>query len=593
MRLFSKLNELPISLLLASLAVASNAVPVHAMTLLTPDTFSDLTTSGLWFIEFFSPYCGHCRAFAPTWEQLVKEAEQDTPQVKLAQVDCSMHGDLCNEKNVKSYPTMKMFNKGEEVGHYNGPRDIPDLHDFINTHAEALAPKVAPPQKKEDNEKDAPPPELKSEINTTGEVLSLTDATFAQTLAQGPMFVKFFAPWCGHCKKLAPVWRQLASHMKNKVNIVEVNCDDHGALCKSYGVTGYPTLVYVTSGGVKSEYNGGRKIDQLRKFAEGASGEGVRSIGVAEVEDVIKEQEVVYLFVHTDEAILDTVKRAATALLGSPMVYTVSDPALLAQYSVSQTSTWALLAFKDHNSRTPTSILHERVVPASGTKQEEAIRTWVLSQRLPVALELTQDTFQSVMNAPQAPLVVIAAVRGANMEKVGEKMREVGKKWRVRTGGSGLTGKDGKGKEVVWAWMDAERWKDWMKSMYGVVVKEGEGDLDDVRVVITDHKADWQRLVYWDQVDDHRLKLTSSMGLFEAVEAAAAGKLPYKNSENLIERIARYLNTKMTALEIYVVTYPWRAAFFLFMFFVAAFMGLRRVISDDVPQDYRKVDRLD
>lgn len=101
-------------------------------------------------------------------------------------------------------------------------------------------------------------------------------------------------------------------------------------------------------------------------------------------------------------------------------------------------------------------------------------------------VELTQDTFQQVMNAPQEPLVVIAAVTKENKDKVKERFREISKKWRIRTLGSGITHE----RDVVFAWMDAERWSDWMKSMYGIS-KGGEHHetLDEVRVVIADHKV--------------------------------------------------------------------------------------------------------
>jgi hypothetical protein len=90
------------------------------------------------------------------------------------------------------------------------------------------------------------------------------------------------------------------------------------------------------------------------------------------------------------------------------------------------------------------------------------------------------------MNAPQAPLVVIAAVsEGPMKEKVEERLRDVGKKWRVRTEGSGIVN----GREVVWALMDKTRWGQWLKSMYGIQKDVVEGGFEDVKVIVADHSV--------------------------------------------------------------------------------------------------------
>ena len=91
---------------------------------------------------------------------------------------------------------------------------------------------------------------------------------FMATLQDGPTFVKFYAPWCGHCKKLAPTWTQLAAQFRNKLNIAEVNCESYKDICKQEGIQGFPTLMYYSSPIHKKEYTGGRKLDQLKKFAD-------------------------------------------------------------------------------------------------------------------------------------------------------------------------------------------------------------------------------------------------------------------------------------------------------------------------------------
>lgn len=58
--------------------------------------------------------------------------------------------------------------------------------------------------------------------------------------------------------------------MRHQLVIAEVNCEAHSALCKSQEVQGYPMLAFYSGGGHKAEYNGGRKFEQLRRFAEGA-----------------------------------------------------------------------------------------------------------------------------------------------------------------------------------------------------------------------------------------------------------------------------------------------------------------------------------
>jgi len=107
------LSHLPSSLILSSLLflcvdlqsralfargaeLVARAAPVETPEIeileLTPDNFKQTVSDGFWFIEHFSPFCHHCRQFAPTWKTLVQDALTEIPHVKLATVNCAVHG---------------------------------------------------------------------------------------------------------------------------------------------------------------------------------------------------------------------------------------------------------------------------------------------------------------------------------------------------------------------------------------------------------------------------------------------------------------------------------------------------------------------
>jgi len=136
------------------------------------------------------------------------------------------------------------------------------------------------------------------------DVLSLTAATFESTVNAEPMIlVEFFAPWCGHCKALAPHYEEAATALKEKnIKLAKVDCVDEADLCQSKGIQGYPTLK-VYRNGEATDYNGPRKADGIISYMVKQSLPAVSEV-TAETHDEFKKSDkivaIAYLSTSTD-----------------------------------------------------------------------------------------------------------------------------------------------------------------------------------------------------------------------------------------------------------------------------------------------------
>lgn len=226
---------------------------------LIPSNFDDvvLKSGKPTLVEFFAPWCGHCKTLAPIYEELA-QAFEFSKDVQIAKVDADAEKELGKRFGVQGFPTLKWFDgKSNKPAEYNSGRDLESLTKFITEKTGIRAKKVL-----------APP----------SSVVMLTDSTFKKSIGGDKnVLVAFTAPWCGHCKSLAPTWESLATTFANEPNVeiakVDAEADNSKATANEYGVTSYPTIKFFPKGSTTpEEYSGGRGEEHLVQFLNEKAG---------------------------------------------------------------------------------------------------------------------------------------------------------------------------------------------------------------------------------------------------------------------------------------------------------------------------------
>jgi thioredoxin 1 len=80
--------------------------------------------------------------------------------------------------------------------------------------------------------------------------VTLTTATFDETIrgSSVPVLVDFWAEWCGPCKMIDPVIKEIAAEQAGKLTVAKLNVDDHGDIALRYNVMSIPTMIVFQNG---------------------------------------------------------------------------------------------------------------------------------------------------------------------------------------------------------------------------------------------------------------------------------------------------------------------------------------------------------
>uniref|UniRef100_A0A6Q2XCR5 protein disulfide-isomerase n=2 Tax=Esox lucius TaxID=8010 RepID=A0A6Q2XCR5_ESOLU len=174
------------------------------------------------------------------------------------------------------------------------------------------------------------------------------DDTFKDTRLDDVWLVDFYAPWCGYCKKLEPIWYDVGAELKSSgspVRVGKMDATAYSGMSSEFGVRGYPTIKLL-KGDLAYNYKGPRTKDDIIEFANRVAGPAVRALPSKQMFDhMMKRHDVLFVYVGGESPLKEKYIDVAAELIVYTYFFSASEDVL--PESVTLPELPSVVVFKD------------------------------------------------------------------------------------------------------------------------------------------------------------------------------------------------------------------------------------------------------
>lgn len=267
---------------------------------------------------------------------------------------------------------------------------------------------------------------ISAEIKEEEGVLVLTKANFEEALESNEfILVEFYAPWCGHCKALAPEFAKAAKALVEKgsdIKLGKVDATEESELAEEFKVRGYPTLKFFRNK-TPIEYGGGRQADDIVAWLLKKTGPAAKELAsVEDAEQFLKDNEVavVGFFSDRESDNAKTFLSVANTIDDYPFAITSSEEV----FKKYETECGKIILFKQFD---------EGKSVYDGEFELEALKKFINSQAMPLVVDFNHDSAQKIFGGEiKSHLLLFLSKEAGDFEKYAEPAKEIAKDFREK-----------------------------------------------------------------------------------------------------------------------------------------------------------------